>query len=181
MTLKKYQKIKLILVVLISIIFSQSIIYKNYLIPIITLIISSLVLMILRRRVKDVIADERDYLNAGKAAGWAIQVYSWFAVITMFALYCMKDLNPTYEPVAMTLAFSTCFLMFIYSFIFNFQNKIKFTNSSGRFIILGIIIAVFVGIFALRFFSGEDNWVCQGGEWVKHGHPDFATPQTICQ
>ncbi len=180
MTLKKYQKIKLILVVLISIIFSQSILFKNFLIPIVTLVICSLILIILRRRVKDVIADERDYLNAGKASSWAIQVYSWFAVVAMFALYSMRDLNPTYEPVAMTLAFSTCFLMFLYGFIFNFQNKIKFTSNSRRFIVLGIIIAIFIRIFALRLFSGEDNWICQNGQWVEHGHPNFAAPQTIC-
>ncbi|MDD4938460.1 MAG: DUF2178 domain-containing protein, partial [Candidatus Shapirobacteria bacterium] len=68
MTIKKYQQIKLISVVITAIIFSQSIIYRNYLIPLATLVIVSLGLILLRRRVKEVIADERDYTIAGKAS-----------------------------------------------------------------------------------------------------------------
>lgn len=181
MTLKKYQQIKLIIVVLIAIIFSQSIILKNYLIPIATLVVSSLVLIVLRRRVKEVIADERDYALAGKSASWAIQIYSWIAVVAMFVLYSFRDLNPSYEPIAMTLAYSTCLLMIIYSFIFKFQNKVKFTNNKNKFIIFIIILAVFISIFTLRLFSGEDNWLCQNGQWVAHGHPNFSAPKTICK
>lgn len=181
MTLKKYQQIKLAITVVIAIIFSQAIIYKNYLIPLVTLIIASLGLILLRRKVKDVIADERDYLNAGKSAGLAIQVYSWIAVVAMFVLYSVRDLNPAYEPVAMTLAFSTCLLMFTYSLIFKFQNKIKFSQNKRTFIIFIIILAIFASIFTLRLFSGEDNWVCQNSQWVEHGHPDFPAPSIPCK
>ncbi|MDD2483058.1 MAG: DUF2178 domain-containing protein [Candidatus Shapirobacteria bacterium] len=181
MTLKKYQQIKLAIVVVIAIIFSQSIIFQNYLIPIATLVVSSLVLILLRRRVKEVIADERDYALAGKSASWAIQIYSWISVVAMFILYAFKDLNPSYEPIAMTLAYSTCLLMLVYSLIFKFQNKTKFTQNKNKFIIFAIILAIFLSIFTLRLFSGEDNWICQNGQWVAHGHPNFAAPKTICK
>ncbi|MDD4938052.1 MAG: DUF2178 domain-containing protein [Candidatus Shapirobacteria bacterium] len=181
MTLKKYQQIKLVLVVVIAIIFSQSIIYKNFIIPIATLVVSSLVLIFLRRRVQEVIADERDYASAGKSASWAIQVYSWISVVSMFVLYAFRDLNPSYEPIAMTLAFSTCLLMLIYSLFFKFQNKTKFTKNKSKFIVFIIVLAIFLSIFILRLFSGEDNWVCQNGQWVEHGHPDFSAPTTICK
>lgn len=123
MTLKKYQQIKLVITVIIAVIFSQSIIYQNYLIPLATLVVASLVLIWLRRQVKEVVADERDYALAGKSASLAIQIYSWVAVVAMFILYAFKNTNQAYEPIAMTLAFSTCLLMFIYSFIFKFKNK----------------------------------------------------------
>ena len=181
MTLKKYQQIKLIIVVAIAIIFSQSIIFQNYLIPIATLVVSSLVLILLRRQVKEVVADERDYALAGKSANLAIQIYSWIAVIAMFVLYNLKDVNPSYEPIAMTLAFSTCALMFIYSLIFKFQNKIKFTQSKRKYIIFAVLLAILLSIFTLRLFSGEDNWICQNGQWVEHGHPSFAAPTVPCK
>jgi len=152
MTLKKYQKIKLAITIVLAIIFSQSIIYKNYLIPLATLIIASLGLILLRRQVKEVIADERDYLNAGKSAGLAIQVYSWVAVVAMFVLYAFRDLNPAYEPIAMTLAFSTCLLMLTYSLIFKFQNKTKFSQNKKTFIVLIIILAIFASIFTIDYF-----------------------------
>ncbi|MFH1030692.1 MAG: GerMN domain-containing protein [bacterium] len=36
-----------------------------------------------------------------------------------------------------------------------------------------IIIAVIAGVISLRFLLGgsEDEWVCENGEWVKHGEP----------
>ena len=181
MTLKKYQKIKLAITVVIAVIFSQAILYQNYLIPLATLVIASLVLIYLRHQVKEVIADERDYALAGKSASWSIQIYSWIAVITMLILYSFKDLNPNYEPVAMTLAYSTCLLMFIYSLIFKFQSRTKFTKDKNKFIIFAIVLAIFAAVFTLRFFSGEDNWICQNGQWIEHGHPDFPTPKTICK
>lgn len=181
MTLKQYHQIKLILTVVIAIIFSQAIIFKNYLVPIATLVVSSLVLILLRRRVKEVIADERDYALAGKSASWTIQIYSWIAVVAMFILYAFRDINPSYEPIALTLAYSTCVLMLIYSLLFRFQNKIKFTQNKNKFIVFIIILSIFTAIFTLRLFSGEDNWVCQNGQWIAHGHPDFAVPKTICK
>jgi len=181
MTLKKYQQIKLAITVIIAIIFSQSFVYQNYIIPLVTLIVASLVLIWLRRQVKEVIADERDYATAGKSASLAIQIYSWIAVVTMFILYTFKNLNPFYEPIAMTLAYSTCLLMFVYSLLFKFQNKIKFTQNKNKFIVFMIVLAIFVAIFTLRLFSGEDNWVCQNGQWVKHGNPSFEAPKSICK
>ncbi len=181
MNLKKYQQIKLAITVTIAVIFSQSIIYQNYLIPIATLVIALLILIWLRRQVKEVIADERDHAIAGKSASLAIQIYSWIAIIAMFILYTFKDINPSYEPIAMTLAYSTCFLMFIYSLLFKFQNKIKFTRDKNKFIIFVIILLILVSIFTLRFFSGEDNWICQNSQWIKHGNPSFDAPKSICK
>ena len=181
MTIKKYQQIKLVITAVIAVIFSQAILYQNYLIPLATLVVASLVLIYLRRQVKEVIADERDYALAGKSASWAIQIYSWIAVVAMFVLYSFKNLNPAYEPIALTLAYSTCTLMVLYSFIFKFQNKIKFTPSKNKFLILMIILSIVLGVFTIRLFSGEDNWICQNGEWIKHGNPSFAAPKSICK
>lgn len=125
MTIKKYQQIKLAITAIIAIIFSQAVLYQNYLMPLATLVVASLVLIWLRHQVKEVIADERDYALAGKSAFWTIQIYSWIAVIAMFVLYTFKDLYPTYESIALTLAYSTCGLMLVYSLIFKFKAKFQ--------------------------------------------------------
>ncbi len=181
MTLKKYQKIKMALTIIMAILFSQFFFGRNFIWPVITLISGSSILILLRSRVKEVIADERDYALAGKSASWAIQIYSWIAVVAMFILYASKNLNPAYEPIALTLAYSTCLLMFIYSLIFKFQSRAKFTKDKNKFILFALVLAIFAAIFTLRFFSGEDNWVCQNGQWVKHGNPSFAAPKSICK
>jgi len=181
MTLKQYQRVKLVFVFVLAIVFSQSIIFKSYLIPIALLIASTLILMFLRRRVKGVIADERDYATGGKAALFSIQIYAWLATISMFIFYSLRDTNPAYEPIAMTLAFSTCLLMLVYAAIFRYYNHFKLSNKKTIYLVLVVALFFAVMIISLRVFSGEDNWTCQEGTWQKHGHPSFPAPSVPCR
>lgn len=48
-------------------------------------------------------------------------------------------------------------------------------------IIFTIILAVLIIVLGIRFFSGsEDVWICQNGEWVKHGNPSTLKPTKQC-
>lgn len=49
--------------------------------------------------------------------------------------------------------------------------------------IIFAIIAIIIIVFAARFFLGgsEDTWICQNGEWVKHGNPSAPKPTTGCE
>ncbi len=49
MTIKKYQRVKIVITVILAVIFSQAVIYKNYIIPLVALIVASLILLYLRR------------------------------------------------------------------------------------------------------------------------------------
>lgn len=47
--------------------------------------------------------------------------------------------------------------------------------------IIAVIVAVAgLAIFGLRLLSGEDNWICQNNEWVKHGNPSAPQPTEPC-
>lgn len=47
-------------------------------------------------------------------------------------------------------------------------------------IIIIIVLAVLIVVFA--FLRGsEDSWICQDGEWVKHGHPSAEKPTGPCE
>lgn len=180
MTLKQYQRIKLVLVVVVAFVFSQSIILKNYFVPIGTLVVSSLLLLYLRKKVKEVINDERDFMIGGKSALVAIQIYSWISALSMFVLYALRDRNPAYEPIAMTLAFSTCILMILYSLIFKYRSSVSFTSKKIWYIVFVAFFLVVFGVFTLRLFSGEDDWICDNGAWTKHGNPSFPAPTEPC-
>lgn len=181
MTLKKYKIIKLVIIALIAAVFAQAIVLKNYLIPIAILVVASLVLMMLRKRVTEIMTDERDRITGGKSALLAIQIYSWIAVISMLILYSLRDLNPSYEAIGTTLAYSTCLLMITYSLIFHFYNKASLKKYKWKYLAIVLVLALLMFIFTLRLFSGEDNWICKNGEWVKHGHPSFPAPQIECK
>lgn len=180
MTLKTYQRIKLVAVVILAIFFSQAIYLKNFIIPIAVMVIASLILLFLRRRVGEIVADERDYATAGKAALLAMQIFSWTAAIGMFIFLGLKDRNPGYEPVAMTLAFSTCGLMLLYGVIFRYYNRFSLSENRRYYLAVAIVAMIFAAMFSVRILSGEDDWICHDGEWVKHGNPSFAAPSIQC-
>lgn len=178
---KQYQTIKLTTVIVLAVAFGQSVVYKNFFLPVALLLVASLLLLYFRRQVKEVLADERDYATAGKSASLAIQIYSWIAVVAMFLLYSLSDRNPYYYPVALTLAFSTVILMLINAIIFRYHNKFKFSDRKLVFIAIAVAIFLAVTVLSLRVFSGEDDWMCQDGQWVEHGHPSFPAPSIECK
>ena len=47
-------------------------------------------------------------------------------------------------------------------------------------IITGVIAIILAVLFGLRLFSGEDSWICQNGEWIKHGNPSAPKPTESC-
>jgi len=88
------------------------------------------------------------------------------------------NINPSYEPIAMTLSVSTCLLMLLYWFIFSVYNR---KWSFDIKMILTWIILIFIIIWAIRIFSGEDDWICENWQRVKHWNPDFPKPNTECK
>jgi hypothetical protein len=47
-------------------------------------------------------------------------------------------------------------------------------------LIVLLVILVLLVIAFLRFSSPEDTWLCENGEWIKHGNPSQAQPATSC-
>lgn len=123
MTLKTFKRLQIGIAIIIAITIGQSIIRNNYIIPLVIVILGTLVMLFARRYVKEIIADERDYLNAGRAATLSLQIYAWVAVIVMFIFYSQRASNIAYDAIGQTLAYSTCFLMLLYSILFRYFNK----------------------------------------------------------
>jgi uncharacterized membrane protein len=123
MELKTYTRIKLGIVVCLAMVCSIAVSTQNYFWALVAIILASLLLFFIRGKIKEIIADERDYEIGGKAARFAIQIYSWIAVVSMFLLLWQKGTNPSYEPIAYTLAYSTCLLLITYSIVFRYYAK----------------------------------------------------------
>lgn len=49
-------------------------------------------------------------------------------------------------------------------------------------IVLGVLVlsGFILFLFGVRLLSGEDNWICKNGNWVKHGSPSQARPTEKC-
>jgi uncharacterized membrane protein len=180
MTLKQYTLVRIIAVIAVASSISISVARSNFIIPIFITLLAVAGLFWLRGRVKEILADERDYALGGTAARLAIQIYSWVAIIAMFVLYSQRALNPTYDVIASVLAYSTCFLMLLYSLIFKYYDQAA-KNKRAVFLVLAIACLLVLAVFGIRLFSGEDNWICREGQWIKHGQPDFPAPSVPCR
>lgn len=181
MTLQEYKKVRMVFIIVLAMAFSASMQLGNYLVPVAILIVGSLLSLYLRRRVQGVVADERDYATGGKAALLAIQVYSWVAVVAMFIFYGLKDVNPSYEPIGMTLAFSTMVLMLSYAVIFRYYDKFSLTDKKLLYSLFMLLLFGAMFVVSVRTLSGEDTWVCEDGEWTEHGHPSWPAPRVGCE
>ena len=180
MNAKQYKTITLFITMALAVIVSSFVLRKNYIIPLMAVVVSALLLLYLRGRVKEVIADERDYEMGGKAARLAIQIFSWIAALIMIVLYTQRDYNPSFEPIALILAYSVCSLMILYSLIFYFYDKIKYLKNKSIYMAIGIICLILFAMASMRFFSGEDDWICTNGQWIQHGNPSFPAPTAVC-
>lgn len=149
MTLKKYKYLRIIIVIALAIIFSQAYAYQNYYLATGILVTASLAMYLMRKKVKDVLADERDYEYGGKAALLAMQVYCWIGVVAMFILKSMAHFNPVYDVIASTLAFSVCIFMLLYSFIYYVKSKAKFWNKWTIYTLIVLLLFIAMGVLAV--------------------------------
>jgi len=48
-------------------------------------------------------------------------------------------------------------------------------------IILVILAGLILIVFFIRLLTPEDTWICDNGQWIKHGNPKVATPTKPCK
>lgn len=181
MTIKQFRTIQLFLVMVLAGVVGWATVRQNYVIPIVATALTVMLLFYLQNRVKEIIADERDYEIGGKAARLAISVFAWLMIIVMFALLAFRGQSPDFEMLAVALGYSVCLLMVIYSFFIRYYNKIAFLEKKIAYVVVGVLLILLLAIFGLRLISGEDGWLCQDGHWVKHGQPSSPMPTLECK
>lgn len=152
-SLKTYKIINFLSIFILSFSTSICIVQKNYILPIFLMVIFTLFLFFLKKTVKEVVADERDYEIAGKASLYTIQIFSWILVILMFIFYSFQEKFPFFEFIAILMSWLVCLMLLIYSVIWIYLQKKSFLNFKVilSFIILWILIWVsaFTSIFLL--------------------------------
>jgi uncharacterized membrane protein len=118
MTKKTYLIYRILTVLVVSIITSTSVNTGNWYLLVVILITAWIFLSALKRKVKDVLVDERDYQIAGKASLHAMTIFNMIAVTTGLILYISGKDDPVLFSVGNVLVYSACFLMFLYAVLF---------------------------------------------------------------
>lgn len=53
-------------------------------------------------------------------------------------------------------------------------------NKKVLYTVIGVLLLI-IALMLVKGFSGEDDWRCDGGRWVKHGNPSQPMPTTKCR
>jgi uncharacterized membrane protein len=110
---------KIITAISLSIIVSISVNMNYWYVALVAIITAFIFLSICRKKVNEVLADERDYVLAGKAAMMTFIISSMLMVSLGIVIFSIGRGIEKYEYVANTLFYSSCFLVFLYSASFH--------------------------------------------------------------
>jgi len=53
-------------------------------------------------------------------------------------------------------------------------------NKKLWFILVAGILVILASIFLIRILTPEDTWICDDGQWVRHGNPTQDMPIDAC-
>lgn len=120
MTYNQFKRIRIIMAAVMAMIVSFAINLQSWIFATIAVLLAVLLSMIVifsaKKQVKDVLADERDYYIAGKAARYALSAFCVLgAILSFYFMVINKSANA--EAIGSVLAYSVCGLMLLNSVI----------------------------------------------------------------
>jgi len=108
----------------IGAVIAVSVVTGNAIVPIPTVIVGMLIIIALRRRVKEVIADERVYAIAEKASRLTVQIVGIaMAAVGGTLLAISHGGSSVLAQVGFTLSYATCGLLVIYYVAYTYYNR----------------------------------------------------------
>jgi uncharacterized membrane protein len=115
MSYKTYRMWKTVIVIIIAVSVSSSVVAGLAFVPVPVAAVGAAVMLLLRRRVKEVIIDERTYRIAERAGRLAFQVGAIATALIAATLLALgRDADTAFDTVGITLAFAAAGLLAIY-------------------------------------------------------------------
>jgi uncharacterized membrane protein len=101
-----------------------SIATENAVVPIPAVIVGLVLLYLLRRQVREVVEDERNYKISEKASRFAIQVFALVAAISGVTLIAVSTNDSALlREVGLTLAFCSCGILILYLISYAYHSR----------------------------------------------------------
>ncbi len=114
------------------------------------------------------LASEDNWNKTHRFASWCFVVagiltlaeayFLWFAPIVFFGSIIIGTILPV-----------------IYSFLLY-----KKAADKMKYVYLALFLLI-AAVFSIRLASGEDDWICRNGEWIRHGNPVAPMPGYVCK
>ena len=124
MSYKIYRIYKAIVIFVIALIIGWAVPAGNAFVPVPAAIIGMLILLFLRRRVKEITVDERTYNISNRASRAAFQIVTLIMVLIGATLIALgNEKYPEVSPVGFTLIYSAAGFLVVYLISYAFYGK----------------------------------------------------------
>lgn len=123
MTQKTFTFIRMLTAFFLASIMAQAVIFHNYILALIAIIGAIVVMWASKKKVTEVMVDERVLSIGGKAARLTMSIFAVTGAAISFVLMFSRVSNPSYELVGSVLAYSVCAILILYSVIFKYYEK----------------------------------------------------------
>jgi uncharacterized membrane protein len=120
---KTFNYVRIFTAMIIAAVCSVSVTLGNYILPLVVGVTSAVVIYAMKKQVKGVLADERDYQVAGKAARWTLYFYTVAAAVSSLVLMAVRGNGSGYELAAQIFAYSACALLITQSLLFKIFSR----------------------------------------------------------
>ena len=119
-----FRKWQAIMGMIIGGVTGASVVMGNYIVPVFTIIVCILIMMALRRRVKEIVNDERTYAIAEKAARLTLQIVTiGMAIVGAILLLISRGNSSTMTQAGFALEYATCALLIINYVVYHYYSK----------------------------------------------------------
>lgn len=124
MSYRNFKLLRLLVVIILGVLVAWSSAMGNAWIPIPAVLVAVTILLLFRRRVKEITVDERTFSIAYKASRVAFVVFGVGAVALGTTLLALgKSGQPEFRLIGFTLCYAICALALVYSIAFSYYNR----------------------------------------------------------
>lgn len=123
MSKRLFSILRIVTAAVVALVVAFSVNYGNWYLPVIFIVAAWIFMYALSKNVKEIIADERDYRIAGRAAGWAMRIYIMVSVIAGLVLYIAEKENEVLFAIGNVFLYSSCFLMIVYTVLYKVYER----------------------------------------------------------
>lgn len=123
MDAKKFLKYKLMTAFVLAFIISFSVARGNFIMAPLALAVAMVSLFILRKKVREIIVDERDEKISGKASYFSMMVFCTLAALAGITFFAIGKSSSELFLIGQVLAYSACAILVLYSVSFYYFRR----------------------------------------------------------
>lgn len=123
MSYDRYKLWRILVIIIVAVLIGWSIANQNALIPVPAVIAGIVIVLLLRRGMKEMTVDERIFSVADKAAMFVFRVFVLLAAMTAATMLALDRESHDLEQAGFTLAFSVCIMLLFYCIAYIFYNR----------------------------------------------------------